>query len=68
MYWNISAFCPVGTVTSWIVTLDVLKLAYNCDRFACTLLNSNIRCIEMTAELFKIMLESSWIVTLDVLK
>ncbi len=52
----------------WIVTLDVLKLAYNCDRFACTLLNSNIRCIEMTAELFKIMLESSWIVTLDVLK
>ena len=38
----------------WIVTLDVLKLAYNCDRFACTLLNSNIRCIEIDFDVINV--------------
>ena len=53
---------------SWIVTLDVLKYQKRNRRKYGRMLNSNIRCIEMSTAMASEIASTGWIVTLDVLK
>ena len=54
--------------TGWIVTLDVLKYKHSEYKCSCSLLNSNIRCIEISIISKAMKKADGWIVTLDVLK
>ena len=53
---------------SWIVTLDVLKYTVEIETRPNIMLNSNIRCIEMSYGKRVVVIMPGWIVTLDVLK